>query len=264
VKVLIEHAEDVDHATERFHREAQILQRLQHPNILRVYEYGHQENVGFYFVMEFLEGCDLKTFIKEMKGQNVLPTFTEVANMFSQICSAVSYAHQFSVVHRDIKPSNIFLVGGDPQGTIKLLDFGIVKILNADSSFVTSSGLLVGTPSYFSPEQAQALAADYRADIYSLCVVLFECLTGHLPFVGTNAFHFIMHHLHGKVPKLAEKVKDRFYPEILDAIIAKGMAKKPEDRYQSVIELQNEILYALEEDTGDFAVMEQHTIPDMS
>lgn len=204
----------------RFRNEAQAVGRLNHPNIVGIYEFD-QDHGTPYFVMEFVEGKDLKTMQKD--GRKFTPE--EAVNIVSAILSALAYTHKLGIVHRDIKPANVFITN---DGVIKLADFGIARVDNAE---LTQMGSVLGTPSYMSPEQCKGVKVDARSDLFSTGVVLYELLVGRKPFGGENT-HAIMHSVLSAEPARPTSHEPTL-PKAFDSIIRKALEKKPEDRYQS-------------------------------
>ncbi|MEO0561437.1 MAG: serine/threonine-protein kinase, partial [Chloroflexota bacterium] len=210
-----------DTALERFQMEAQLVARLEHPHLLPLYDY-EAANDPPYIVMRYLESGTLGDVLKRER----LP-LGEVAYMMNQICSGLDYAHRQGVVHRDIKPSNI-MVDGD--GNAFVTDFGIARV--ADGQGLTQTGFAVGTPDYMSPEQAVGESdVDWRSDIYALGVILFQAITGQMPYTAETPMGVVFKHVQSPVPDPRE-----FDVEVTDAIadvIMEAMAKDREDRYQS-------------------------------
>ncbi len=205
----------------RFKSEVKQIARVTHPNIVTLYEYG-REGSYIYYSMQLLPGGDLAARIR--KG--ALPP-RDAYRIFCRILDALACAHQSNIVHRDIKPENIlFSEDGQPV----LTDFGIGKIIT-DSGGITKTGMTVGTPAYISPEQARGKPVDARTDLYALGVVFYEMLTGQVPFRGTDAMQTIMKHLSEPPPALPEACR-AYQP-----IISKLMAKNPDDRPQSAMQL---------------------------
>jgi serine/threonine-protein kinase len=205
----------------RFMREAEIVSGLEHPNIVRVMDFGN-EGEAYYIVMELLSGPDLNHLLKEEK-QFTLP---KTAELLSGIASALDYAHQNGLVHRDIKPSNVMLDA--PTNRVVLTDFGIAKISDAHTK-ITNTGML-GTFDYIAPEQIQASAeVDGKADIYALSVMTYQMLTGHLPFERPNTGALLLAHLNSPAPDAREIVRD--LPRQAAQAIQKAMAKEPKDRF---------------------------------
>ena len=216
IKILPEPFGKSDEYTERFHREAQSLARLNHPNIVTIYDYG-EANGLCYFVMEFVDGVDLRRMI-EAKTL----TAEEALRIVPQVCDALQFAHDQGIVHRDIKPANILL---DKQGRVKIADFGLAKIVGktANDLTLTATGDVMGTAEYMAPEQRRASqSVDHRADIYSLGVVFYEMLTGEVPM--------------GKFDPPSQRVQ---VDVRLDAVVLRTLEREPERRYQQVSEVKS-------------------------
>lgn len=211
-------------ALHRFLREAKVAARLDHPNIIKVFDID-EENGIYHIVMEFVEGVTLREYLETRKSFPL----DETLHLFRQICSAIDYAHQQKVIHRDLKPENIMVVQGR---TIKVMDFGIAVM--DDRHSVTEAGVLVGTIAYVSPEQARGMIADARSDIYSLGVLFFEMLTGRLPFDATNPSEMLQKHLNEK--PLSPLQCNPALPPGVEGIVYKTLEKDPADRYQRVEE----------------------------
>ncbi len=210
----------------RFRREADVVAKLEHVNIMPIYEYGEQDSLA-YLVMPYLTGGSLSDILK---NQGAL-SLEESAKYIDQAASALDYAHAQGVVHRDLKPAN-FLLAAD--GRLVLADFGIARIMEdtTGSAGLTSTGMIIGTPEYMAPEMVNGEQVDYRADIYELGVVLFQMLSGHVPFKGTTPLVVITKHMQELLPSLHQ-----LNPSIsvaIDAVIQKATAKRREDRYVSL------------------------------
>src|SRR5579859_2191336 len=205
----------------RFEREAQTLVSLSHPHILKVFEYG-QQNDMLYLVMELLSGGSLAERIR----QGALPVET-VLRIADQIGQALDYAHGKGIVHRDLKPQNVLL---DEVGNAFLTDFGIVKLLN-DTSALTSSNVSIGTPAYMSPEQWTGAAVDARSDLYSFGIMLFEMLSGRAPFTGETPYRVMYQHTNEPPPPI-RTLRSDIAPAV-EAVLSKSLAKDPAQRYQS-------------------------------
>ncbi|NTV12790.1 MAG: protein kinase [Desulfobulbaceae bacterium] len=224
----------------RFKQEAQAAGRLTHPGIVTVYEYG--EDAGTVFIaMEFVPGRELK----EILDRNERLQFSTAINLISQLLDALDYSHAQGVVHRDIKPSNIFIMKG---GQIKVTDFGIAKI---ESSTLTQSGDILGTPSYMAPEQFTGQPVDRRSDLFSVGVVLYHLLTGEKPFPG-NSMPAIMHRvLNTDPPNVSElncQISARF-----DPVITKALAKRASERFQTAREFAAALQMADQDGTASAA-----------
>jgi eukaryotic-like serine/threonine-protein kinase len=209
---------------ERFQREARSLRRLHHSSIVQLIKQGYSSKVGYYLVMEHLEGQTLEEHLGERKRLTVAETL-EIA---IQLADALSTAHQAGVVHRDLKPANIILIEAGPQ--VKIFDFGIAKLLRGDHDSLASAEVVLGTPAYMAPEQIRTRKdIDGRADLYALGVILFEMLTGQRPFEADKHVDLLLKHLYEPVPSPSEWVSG--VPMALEALIVKCMQKEPEARY---------------------------------
>lgn len=213
----------------RFQQEIKAAGRLNHPNIVTVYDVGRTESMA-YMAMEFLEGRELKDILAE--GER--PEVTSVVDWIGQIANGLQFAHDHDVIHRDVKPSNIMLVRG---GLAKITDFGIARM--PASAVKTMTGLILGSPRYMSPEQVIGRDLDNRTDIFSLGVVLYETLSGMPPFDGDNV-NAIMYATVNNIPP-APSISNPDVPTMLDLIVTKALAKMPEERYQSMQEFANDL-----------------------
>jgi serine/threonine protein kinase len=218
----------------RFQREAKTLSSLKHPNIVTLFDFGFFDDNKPYLVTEFLHGLTLTQFLRQnghLDPRKALP-------IFEQVCDAVSEAHQHKVVHRDIKPDNIFLQGKDQGGRfIKVLDFGIAKLLDTRATTsLTIDGRVCGSPAYMSPEQCKAIDVDFRCDIYSLAVVVFETLTGRRPFDGADAMSVMFAHVNESPPSLTSIRNEPLFTPELETVLQKALNKEPEKRQQSIQE----------------------------
>ncbi len=218
---------------DRLLQEARAAARLDHPAIVRIFDFGVADGDEPYIVMELLTGEDLGTIIERHSQIGA----TKVVQSLLPIAGALSVAHRAGIVHRDLKPQNIFMVPlGDDRMQPKLIDFGVAKLTDGKKSNVqTSAGALVGSPAYISPEQAQGGDIDHRADIWSFCVVLYEAITGKLPFEAPSPLSTVMKVLEANPPTFTELGVDE--PELW-AIVRQGLRKAPEDRWQSMAELR--------------------------
>jgi eukaryotic-like serine/threonine-protein kinase len=223
----------------RFHREAQSATSLAHPNIVSIYDVGEEDGL-YYIVMEYVDGQTLKQYIQQHAPLRV----DEALEIMKQLTSAISHAHQNHIVHRDIKPHNILI---DRNGTVKITDFGIAMALSATS--ITQTNSVLGSVHYLSPEQARGGSANKKSDIYSLGIVLFELLTGRLPFSGESAVSIALKHLQSETP--SPKRWNPSIPQSVENMVLKATAKDPFHRYNSVEELEEELFTALDPNRMD-------------
>jgi beta-lactam-binding protein with PASTA domain len=232
IKILNDHHASDDQFVERFRREAKNAAGLSHPNIVSIYDRGQAEGT-YYIAMEYLEGRSLK---ERIVADGALP-LGDAIEVTRQILRALGFAHRRGIVHRDIKPHNVLLVqDGSGDERFKVTDFGISR---TTASQMTEAGSIVGTAQYLSPEQARGAPVDQRSDVYSVGVVLYELLTGRLPFTGETPLEIAMKHL-SEVPKAPSELR----PEIsadLDMIVLRALAKDPADRYDSAEEMEREL-----------------------
>ena len=228
IKILNDRHANDEQFVERFRREAKNAAALSHPNIVSIYDRGEAEGT-YYIAMEYLDGRSLKELIVA-RGPAPVNVAVDYAR---QILAALRFAHRHGIVHRDIKPHNA-LVDGD--GRVKVTDFGIAR---AGTSQMTEAGSIVGTAQYLSPEQARGTNVDQRSDLYSLGVVLYELLTGTLPFDGDTPVEIAMKHL-SQMPE-APSVRQPDVPRALDLIVMRALAKNPDDRYQSAEEMDADL-----------------------
>ncbi len=234
VKVIHRSVASDSKSLDRFTREARLIAKLEHPHILPVYDYNGANDPP-YIVMRYLPTGTLKDILE--RGQ--LP-FHEVAFLMGQIASALDYAHRQGVIHRDIKPSNIMV---DSDGNAFLTDFGIARIVEAAGEGLTGTGMAIGTPGYMAPEQGLGVPIDHRADIYALGVMLFEMLTGKVPFSAETPMAVILKHINDPVPQIA-LVNPKLPPEV-NHVVQRAMAKRPEDRYETASEMARALTAAL-------------------
>jgi serine/threonine protein kinase len=207
----------------RFRREAESAARLNHPHIITIYDFG-QEQDKLYMAMELLEGVDLKQAI----AQGRLRTLEEKLEIMSQICEGLAYAHAHDIVHRDLKPANLYLL---PDGQVKIMDFGLARMSGSD---MTRTGLVMGTPHYMSPEQVRGEHVDFRSDVFALGCVFYEILTGKKPF-DADSIHSVLYKVMQEEPKPVRELAPDM-PPVLQQILDKAMAKRPEQRFQSAVE----------------------------
>jgi serine/threonine protein kinase len=231
-------------AIERFRREAKAVAQLNHPNIVQVFVFGHADNGQLYLAMEYIEGRDLAHELK----RGPLPE-PRALKILDQSCAALVEAHAAGIVHRDLKPENIMLADrhGNPD-YVKVLDFGIAKLheqAGSDTPKLTQAGTVFGTPRYMSPEQVKGEKIDARSDIYALGVILYETLCGRHPFEANNTIEYLVKHVNEPVPVPSSEFADvRISPRV-EQLLLTCLEKSPEDRFQSVADLQREIRAAL-------------------
>jgi eukaryotic-like serine/threonine-protein kinase len=218
----------------RFRREARAMSHLTHPNTVKVLLYGELEDGSLYIVMEYLEGRNLNQVVRK---EGPLPVERAIP-VLVQVCGALQEAHIQGIVHRDLKPENIFLsTNGGLKDYPKVLDFGLAKVtereLRPGSIMLTQEGMVFGTPEFMSPEQAQGKVLDARSDIYSLATILYEVLTGKLPFDAKTPMEHIQHHVTKPPIPLDDRVPGKTFPPGLSDVILKALEKRPEQRYES-------------------------------
>lgn len=226
IKVLPGQLAESKEFVTRFQQEARIIARLEHPHILPVFDYGEDNGVT-YFVMRYLEAGTLKD---KMISGRPLPLET-VDHLFTQLADALGYAHARGIVHRDLKPANALV---DEAGNVFLTDFGIAKLLASASPRLTQTDAIMGTPAYISPEQAQAGQVDQRSDIYSLGIILYEMVTGQVPYTADTPLAVILKQVSDPLP-LPSMIKPDIPPAI-EQVLLKALAKNPNDRFASTAE----------------------------
>jgi beta-lactam-binding protein with PASTA domain/tRNA A-37 threonylcarbamoyl transferase component Bud32 len=231
LKVLFPELSTDRNFVERFRREAQAAANLSHPNIVSIYDWGEEEGT-YFIVMEYVEGRTLGQMIRR-EGPLMAVRAAEVG---ADVAAALAFAHRSGVVHRDVKPGNVLI---SPNGQVKVTDFGIARAANSDQD-LTQTGAVMGTATYFSPEQAQGHRVDPRSDLYSLGVVLYEMVAGRPPFSGDNPMAIAYKHVREQPVPPGDVNPD--VPDAFDAIVLQAMAKNPNDRYASADELRQDLL----------------------
>ena len=239
VKILRGDLADDEKFVRRFQREAISASSLSHPNIVEMYDVGEDDG-QYYIVMEYVEGKTLKSLIKR-RGALTLP---EVIDIMLQLTSAVACAHDSYIIHRDIKPQNVLI---KEDGTVKITDFGIAMALNSNE--LTQTNSVMGSVHYLPPEQANGSGATIKSDIYSLGILMFELLTGNLPFKGENAVEIAIKQMREKIPSVCEI--NPHIPQSVENIILKACAKNPKNRYDNVLEMHDDIQTCLIEERKD-------------
>jgi len=246
-------------AIRRFQQEARTSFSLDHPSIVKVFDFGLLEDQVPFLVMELING---ETLGERLKRTGCL-TLEQAIPIFVQVCFGLAYAHECGIVHRDIKPNNIMLLKGLPlgaEGSVKIVDFGIAKFTGHDGGEIqalTRTGEIFGSPLYMSPEQCSGFRVDNRADIYALGCVLFEALTGTPPLMGQNALSTMMKHQGERAPTLKEASLGGDFPQAIEDIMATMLAKTPESRYQSIATVATDLGALKRGDT--VSAMARHT-----
>lgn len=236
VKVLRGDLSSDDRFIRRFQREALSVSNLSHPNIVEVYDVG-EEDGEYYIVMEYIEGKTLKQLLKKRESL----TLTEVIDIMTQLTDGIAHAHESYIIHRDIKPQNIMI---QDDGRIKITDFGIAMALNATQ--LTQTNSVMGSVHYLPPEQASGKGATVKSDIYSMGILMYELLTGTVPFKGDNAVEIALKHMKDKIPSIRKQ--DPSIPQSVENILMKATAKNPRNRYDSAREMHDDLVTCLTEE----------------
>ncbi len=232
-------AEDKDFLA-RFQREAKLVASMRHPNIVQVHDFDAEGGV-YYMVMEYIDGETLKSRLQNLEEKDQWISIDEAVRIILSVGSALKYAHRLGMVHRDVKPANVMI---EKQGNVILTDFGIAKIFAGGAGTqLTASGAMVGTPSYMAPEQGLGQPGDERSDIYSLGVMLYQLVTARLPFEADTPLAVVLKHVNEPPPPPRDVNPD--VPEIIDRIVIKSLAKNPDERYQHVGAMLNDLKRAM-------------------
>lgn len=239
VKVLSRDMTEDPTCYERFKREADASARIKHPNAVSVIDFGQTNDDVVYLVMEYVEGLTLRKLLEREK--RLSPERT--VNLARQICAGIGAAHRANIVHRDLKPDNVMIEIIDGQEVVKVLDFGIAKLKDSQQQQITRTDSVLGTPHYMSPEQCSGGSIDYLSDIYSLGIILYEMLSGHVPFQATSAPAVIVQHVTKDPTPLKKLCPD--VPEPLSHVVMRALDKQPSRRQQSALDLANQLEAAL-------------------
>ncbi|AXI78576.1 protein kinase domain-containing protein [Peterkaempfera bronchialis] len=234
---------------ERFRREAQAVARLSHANIVAVYDSGEDADTDGvtvpYIVMEYIEGTSLSSVLRqEIERHGAMPA-DRALKVTADVLAALVVSHEHGLVHRDIKPANVMVT---PKGDIKVMDFGIARALQSGVTSMTQTGMVVGTPQYLSPEQALGRSVDARADLYSVGCMLFELITGRLPFDGDTAFSIAYKHVQEQPP--APSSVNRAVTPAVDALVARALRKDPAHRFPTAEAMRDEVRRAASGEQG--------------
>ncbi len=231
----------------RFRREARAMSHLTHPNTAKVFLYGELDDGSLYIVMELLEG---KNMNQTVRSEGPMP-LDRAIGILVQVCSALEEAHRAGMIHRDLKPENVFLCQqAGMKDYAKVLDFGLAKVTEREmrpgSIALTQEGMVFGTPEFMSPEQAQGKKLTAVSDIYSLAVILYEALTGKLPFDAKTGMEFIQHQVMTKPLTLAQRAPNRSFPPLLQEVFDKALEKDPTKRFPTALDFSKALEAVLE------------------
>ncbi len=237
IKVLHPHLANNPQSKERFHREARAVARLRHPHIIEIFDFAETAEGESYIVTEFVRGKTLRAFMEDNHS-----FFPEVGAMIAiQVCEAVAHAHELKIIHRDLKPDNIMV---DESGTLKLMDFGIAKVIDQQQQ-MTLTGSILGSPAHMAPELLKGKELDLRSDLFSVGTILYWLATGTLPFTGNNPHQVFKRIIDAEYPH-PQQVNPAI-SSTLTRIIDKALASEPEQRFQSALAMQTELFASLTE-----------------
>ena len=244
IKVLRGDLSNDEKFIRRFKREALSVSNLSHPNIVEVYDVG-EEDGNYYIVMEYIDGKTLKQLLQKRGAL----TLTEVIDIMCQLTDGLAHAHEAYIIHRDIKPQNIMI---EDNGLVKITDFGIAMALN--STQLTQTNSVMGSVHYLPPEQANGKGSTVKSDIYSLGILMYELLTGSVPFKGDTAVEIALKHMKEKIPSIRKQ--NPTIPQSVENIVLKATAKNPKNRYDTVRDMYNDLKTALDRDNEKRLVYE--------
>ena len=244
IKVLRGDLSNDEKFIRRFKREALSVSNLSHPNIVEVYDVG-EEDGNYYIVMEYIEGKTLKQLLQKRGAL----TLNEVIDIMTQLTDGLAHAHEAYIIHRDIKPQNIMIVD---NGLVKITDFGIAMALN--STQLTQTNSVMGSVHYLPPEQANGKGSTVKSDIYSLGILMYELLTGSVPFKGDTAVEIALKHMKEKIPSIRKQ--NPTIPQSVENIVLKATAKNPKNRYDNVRDMYKDLQTALQRDNEKRLVYE--------
>ncbi|MCC6622828.1 MAG: serine/threonine protein kinase [Deltaproteobacteria bacterium] len=246
IKVLLRELTENEVVLRRFHLEALAVSKLKHPNTIQIFDFGETSDGLLYIAMELLEGRPLAKVLSEERQLSV----QRALRVIEQTCKSLREAHSKGIVHRDLKPDNIFLSAvGEDGDFVKVLDFGVAKVAEGDGQqkTLTKAGSIFGTPKYMSPEQSRGSELDARSDIYALGVILYELITGKVPFNADNPLGILIKHIQEVPPPIALTRPDLVVPESVERFVLRLLAKSPEDRPQTAEAMIREIEKLLQE-----------------